>query len=261
MVRRIFASMLSIFLLAVLALPARATNYQDLWWVGPAENGWGINLSHQDNTLFATWFIYGANGQPLWLVMSNAPRSGVAGNTFEGRLYQTTGTPFNVTPFVPLQTANVTDVGKATFVFSDARGGTLTYTYSLNGSPMVQVVKQITRQNLAQINLTGTYYGGLFRTAVCANSGVSNSLFSIVHTPSIGTASITEVGGNLCRFTGTLTQSGSIFEGSGSYTCQGETGSWTGSEGVAGETTFSMKLALQTGAGICISTFGGFKSP
>ena len=256
MARRIFASMLGTILLALLALPVQATNYQDLWWVGPAENGWGINLSHQDNTLFATWFIYGANSQPLWLVMSNAPRSGAAGNTFIGDLFQTTGTPFNVTPFVPLQASNVTRVGTATFVFSDARTGSLTYT--VNGA---QVVKQITRQNLAQINLTGTFYGGLFRTAACTNSGVSNSIFSVAHTPSIGTVSITEVGGNNCRFTGTLTQLGSIFEGSGSYTCQGETGSWTASEGAAGETTFSMKLALQAGAGLCTATFGGFKSP
>ena len=243
-------------ILAVAHSAHAAINYQDLWWVGPAENGWGINLSHQDNTLFATWFIYGANSQPFWLVMSNAQRSGAAGNTFVGDLFQTTGTAFSVTPFVPLQAANVTKVGTATFVFPDARTGTLTYT--VNG---VQVVKTITRQLLANINLTGTYYGGLFRTSVCANSGVSNSIYSVTHAPATGAASITEVGGNLCRFTGTLTQFGSIFEGSGTYTCQGENGNWTGSEGTGGESTFSIKLSMQTGAGNCVSTFGGFKSP
>ena len=69
------------------------------------------------------------------------------------------------------------------------------------------------------------------------------------------------MGGNLCLFTGTLTQYGSIFEGSGAYQCQGENGNWTGSEGAGGESTFSIKLSLQTGAGTCIATFGGFKSP
>ena len=39
----------------------RANNYQDLWWV-PAESGWGINISQQGDVMFATWFIYGANG-------------------------------------------------------------------------------------------------------------------------------------------------------------------------------------------------------
>ena len=253
--RRIFARYAGALLWAVAAMPAiAAVNYQDMWW-NPGESGWGVNVAQQDNTMFATWFIYGANTQPVWLVMSNAQRSGTAGNTFMGDLYQTTGTPFGVTPFVPSQTT-VAKVGTATFVFSDARTGTLTYT--VNG---IQVVKQITRQPLASINLTGSYYGGLFRTAPCANSGVSNSIYSVVHTPSNGAASIVEVGGNLCRFSGSLTQFGSIFEGSGTYQCQGENGNWTGSEGTGGESTFSMKFSLQTGAGICVSTFGGFKSP
>ena len=244
-------------LLAATPLPATAAiNYQDMWWAGQSESGWGVNLAQQNNTLFATWFIYGANSQPLWLVMSNAQRSGASGNTFVGDLFQTTGTPFSTVPFVPLQASNVTKVGTATFIFPDARTGTLTYT--VNGA---QVVKQITRQPLENINLTGTYYGGLFRTAACANSGVSNSIYSIAHTPATGAVSITEVGGNLCRFTGALNQFGSIFEGSGTYSCPPDNGSWTGSEGSGGESAFSIKLSLQTGAGICTSTFGGFKSP
>ena len=250
-------------LLAATPLPATAAiNYQDMWWAGQSESGWGVNLAQQNNTLFATWFIYGANSQPLWLVMSNAQRSGASGNTFVGDLFQTTGTPFSTVPFVPLQASNVTKVGTATFIFPDARTGTLTYT--VNGA---QVVKQITRQPLENINLTGTYYGGLFRSAACANSGVSNSIYSIAHTPSTGAVSITEVGGNLCRFSGALNQFGSIFEGSGTYSCPPvngslpENGSWTGSEGTGGESAFSIKLSLQTGAGICTSTFGGFKSP
>ena len=256
MVQRVFARIACILLLAIMASPAKAAiNYQDMWW-NPNESGWGVNVAQQGNTMFATWFIYGANSQPLWLVMSNAQRSGAAGNTFVGDLYQTTGTAFNVTPFVPLQASNVTKVGTATFVFSDARTGTLTYT--VNGA---QVNKPITRQPLENINLAGTYYGGIFRTAVCANSGVGNSIFSIEHTPATRAVRMAEVGGNLCLFTGTLTQYGSIFEGSGAYQCQGENGNWTGSEGAGGESTFSIKLSLQTGAGTCIATFGGFKSP
>lgn len=256
MLQKMLVRITAVFVLMMASLPAKAAiNYQDMWW-NPNESGWGVNVAQQNNTMFATWFIYGANNQPLWLVMSNAQRSGSAGNTFTGDVFQTTGTSFSVTPFVPLQASNVTTVGTATFAFSNVRAGTLTYT--VNG---VQVVKQITRQPLENINLTGTFYGGIFRTAACANSGVSNSIFSITHTPATSTVSITEVGGNLCRFTGTLNQFGSIFEGSGAYTCQGENGSWTGSEGTGGETAFSMKLSLQTGAGTCVSTFGGFKSP
>lgn len=238
-----------------------ATNYQDLWWVGPSESGWGVNIAHQDNIMFATWFIYGATGQPFWLVMSNAQRSGAAGNTFIGDLFQTTGTAFSTTPFVPLQTSNITKVGQATFVFSDARTGSLTYEYSINNSPKVAIVKSITRQNLSDISLAGTYFGGIFRTATCANSGVSNSIFQIDHTPATGAVRMVEAGGNLCLFTGTTTQFGSIVEGAGNYQCQGETGTWIGKEGIATESSLSIKLALQTGAGVCNATFGGFKSP
>ena len=161
-----------------------------------------------------------------------------------------------MTPFVLLQSSNVTTVGRATFVFSDARTGALTY--SVND---VTVVKQITRQLLANVNITGTYYGGIFRTSTCANSGVSNSIFSIEHTPATGGVRIVEAGGNLCLLTGTTTQYGSILEGAGNYQCQGENGTWTGKEIVAGEIALSIKLFLQTGAGVCIATFGGFKSP
>ena len=37
-----------------------AYNYQDLWWAAPAgsEAGWGVNLTHQGDTIFATWFTY-----------------------------------------------------------------------------------------------------------------------------------------------------------------------------------------------------------
>ncbi len=52
--------------------PAAATNYQDLWWHAPAgsESGWGIHFTHQGDTIFATWFTYGLDGKPLWLVVS-----------------------------------------------------------------------------------------------------------------------------------------------------------------------------------------------
>src|SRR5579862_199993 len=44
------------------------TNYQDLWW-NPTESGWGINLTHQGNTIFATWFTYADQGRPFWFYM------------------------------------------------------------------------------------------------------------------------------------------------------------------------------------------------
>ncbi len=118
---------------------ASATNYQDLWWAAPAgaESGWGVNFTHQGNTIFATWFTYGADGNPLWLAVTaqiSAP------GVYTGTLYRTAGPPFNATPFLPGNVA-LTSVGAATLTF--ANGNSATFAYTVNG---VSQTKQITRQ-------------------------------------------------------------------------------------------------------------------
>lgn len=114
---------------------AASTNYTALWW-NPAENGWGINISHQGNIAFATLFTYDGNGAPMWLVMSRGDRQG-GGDTFSGPLYRTTGSPFNQA----FTGASVSLVGSMTVSFSGPNNGTLSYT--VNGVP---VSKSITKQ-------------------------------------------------------------------------------------------------------------------
>ena len=117
---------------------AALTNYQDLWW-NPAESGWGINVTHQGDVIFATLFTYDAGGHGLWLVMSAGTKQ--ADGSYLGDLYQTTGPAFNAVPFTPIGSANVTQVGTMRFTFSNGENGTLVY--SVNG---VNVTKSITRQ-------------------------------------------------------------------------------------------------------------------
>ncbi len=76
---------------------AGATNYQDLWWTAPAgsESGWGINLTHQGDTIFATWFTYNLDGTPMWLVVT-APRTGPG--VYSGTLYRNHGTAVRCGP-------------------------------------------------------------------------------------------------------------------------------------------------------------------
>jgi hypothetical protein len=116
-----------------------ATNYQDLWWAAPAgvESGWGINLTHQGDTIFATWFTYDTDRKPMWLVVT-APKT--ASHTYSGPLNRTTGPPFNVVPFDPSAMVP-TAVGSATFTFSD--GNNATFDYTVNG---VRQTKAITRE-------------------------------------------------------------------------------------------------------------------
>ena len=115
-----------------------STNYQDLWW-NPAESGWGLNITHQDNTFFATLFTYDAAGRGLWLVMPSGVRQG--DGSYTGDLFRTTGPPFNAAPFTPIGAADITDVGSMRISFTNGNTGTLTYNY--NGAP---VTKSITRQ-------------------------------------------------------------------------------------------------------------------
>jgi hypothetical protein len=114
---------------------AAATNYQDLWW-NPAESGWGVNLAHQGNVIFATLYTYDANGNPMWLAMSSGQLVGT--RTYQGPLHRYSGPAFNTSPWAPPVTP--LEVGVMRFTFTDGKSGTLTY--SVNG---VTVTKSITR--------------------------------------------------------------------------------------------------------------------
>src|SRR6185312_12404029 len=115
-------------------------NYQALWWASPAgsESGWGLNVTHQGDTLFATWFTYGPDGKGMWLVGSSLARTG--NGTYAGALYRTVGPPWNQQPWNPAMVA-LTPVGNATLTFSSA--GTGTFAYTVNG---ISQAKSIARQ-------------------------------------------------------------------------------------------------------------------
>ena len=116
-----------------------AYNYQDLWWAAPAgsEMGWGVNLTHQGDTIFATWFTYDVDRTPLWLFVTALK---TAQGVYSGTLYRTTGPPFNSVPFDPTKVA-ATTVGAATFTFTDGNTGTFNYTVN-----SVTQTKAITRE-------------------------------------------------------------------------------------------------------------------
>jgi hypothetical protein len=115
-------------------------NYMGLWWAEPAgsESGWGINLTHHGDVIFATWFTYDRSGRAWWLSMS-AVRAG--DRTYSGELIQTAGPPFSAQPFDPARVTR-TPVGAGTLDFTDAGSGT--FTYRVDG---VQGVKSLVRQS------------------------------------------------------------------------------------------------------------------
>jgi hypothetical protein len=98
-------------------------NYQGLWW-NAAESGWGLNLAHQGDSVYATWYTYDAAGKPMWLAML-AQRTG--GETFAGDLLEVHGSPYDVPPYDPSK-KTVTTVGHATLAFASPDAGTFLYT-------------------------------------------------------------------------------------------------------------------------------------
>ena len=114
-----------------------STNYQDLWW-SPEESGWGINLTHQGNIIFATLFTYDRYGHDLWLVMSEGRK--MSDGSYYGDLYRMSGPAFDDSAFNPAR-VTATAVGTMSLAFTDGEHGTLTFTY--DGST---VTKAIVRQ-------------------------------------------------------------------------------------------------------------------
>jgi lysyl endopeptidase len=119
-----------------------ATNFQDLWWAAPAgsESGWGITLAHQGDIIFATWFTYGADGSPWWLV---GQASKTAPGVYAGNVTAVTGPPFNALPWDPAKVRR-TVVGTMTLAFAD--GNNATFASNVNG---IAQTKAITRQVFA----------------------------------------------------------------------------------------------------------------
>ena len=138
----------------IAAYLASLVNYQGLRWSSPAgsESGWGINVAHQADVIFATWFTYDLAGKGLWMVMT-APE--VSTNVYSGILVSTTGPAFNATPFDSTQVAE-TPVGTGTLSFTDLDHGT--FSYVVNG---VSQTKEIVRQSFGRLLACSTADGNL----------------------------------------------------------------------------------------------------
>ena len=46
-----------------------------------SESGWGVNLAHQGDIIFATWFTYDVAGKAWWLSMSASPRHSLSASS------------------------------------------------------------------------------------------------------------------------------------------------------------------------------------
>jgi len=116
---------------------ASRARYDDLWWAGPAENGWGLNISQQADTLFSVWYTYDAAGAARWYVI---PGGSWSHERYTGRIYSTRSSPWLGVPYLSSSFA-VTDVGSLTLSFQNENNASMIY--NVGG---VQQTKPIVRQ-------------------------------------------------------------------------------------------------------------------
>lgn len=156
-------------------------NYQDLWWAGAAENGWGMSITQHGQVLFIAFYIYDAQGRPQWVVMSGGAWNANF-TAYTGALYQPNGSYFgsyDTSRFVVNPS-----VGTATVTFTSL--GTATLAYTING---VSGTKSIQRQAFGPQDATPVAtYGDLWWGGVSQNGwGVAISqqyrkLFAVWYT-------------------------------------------------------------------------------
>lgn len=107
-------------------LPAALeTPWQDLWWAGLGENGWGMSVVQHRDTLFSVIYAYDAAGNPTWYVMSGGSWN-AAHTIFTGALYHPDGAPFSAYDAARFNVG--APVGQASLDFTVASNAVLTYT-------------------------------------------------------------------------------------------------------------------------------------
>lgn len=108
-------------------------DYTGLWW-NANESGWGIAITQQFSTIFATWFTYDDAGTPVWYVASNCA---MTANNCNGDLYYVVGgTPPTLAWKGGART--VTKVGTININFTSGTTATLNYTINgISGSRLI----------------------------------------------------------------------------------------------------------------------------
>jgi len=98
--------------------------YSGIWWGGPQQDGWGLAVEQQGETVFAAWYTYGADFQPVWFYMPAGQKT--ASGKYAGTLYRTTGGPWPGEHYDGARTRAIS-VGTMELQFAaDGKSGTMT---------------------------------------------------------------------------------------------------------------------------------------
>jgi hypothetical protein len=194
-------------LVASIGLSANAGSYSDLWW-NPNENGWGINLIQQHDTIFATMFVYGPDGKTSWYVASALKASNATGTTFTGDLFETTG-PYFGSGFNP-SAVTVRKVGTMTFAANEI-GLAAALNYTVDG---LAVTKSIVRQTWTTIPVNAIWFTAIARVPGQGDCpGLTIAGINTVTTLDPGVFRITTASpgtSQVCQISGQLRQDGQL---------------------------------------------------
>ncbi len=185
-----------------------ADDLSDLWW-NASENGWGVQMIHRGNTIFATTFIFDSAGRTTWAVASMAP-----GASWTGDLYVGTGPYFggawDPSKLVPRKAGTMTWT-------PNANGVTGTLAYTIDGVAVTEVLE---RQTIVDDNYAGRYYGALSYTNTC--NGVHENRVAVTVTQTASNVSINwsnQDTSDSCSFAGRLATHGRTATVDGSFEC------------------------------------------
>jgi hypothetical protein len=212
---RSFLAAAVLYLASVSALATPQQHDGSEMWFVPSESGWGLNIFHQGDTLFAALFVYGTESQPKWYVASSLLGNGV----YSGPLYEASGPPFPGA-FDPASVA-VRQVGTMTV---ELHGDRAVVDYTVDA---VHVTKNVVPFSFRQTNLTGNYYGYEYQPAAGGTPEIRRDLnISISDTGTTITMATQSDSEGGCSYTGTRDQDGAIETISGNYICGGASGPW-----------------------------------
>ncbi len=99
--------------------------WQDMWWAGEVESGWGLSIVQHRDQLFAVLYAYDVDGNPTWYVIPGGAWD-ASRRTFTGSVYSPRGSPFHAYDRARFDVGE--KLGTASLTFNGGDNATLDFT-------------------------------------------------------------------------------------------------------------------------------------
>ena len=141
-------------------MAAPANPWQDLWWSGMAENGWGMSVVQHRDVLFSIVYAYDDTGNPIWYVMPSGEWN-AARTAFNGPVYIPRGSPYSAYDVSRFDVG--APVGTMTLTFGNqADRASLDYTINgLSGHKAIQRIPYSEGGTSPQKGVGDLWWGGM----------------------------------------------------------------------------------------------------